>query len=318
MRTVRDVKALAGIDTKDLTLTVGNFDGVHRGHREVLSELKRSAASRGTPAVVVTFAPHPLQIVGRRAPMGLLSPGTERERLIEAEDADLLVVVEFTECVASLSAEAFLRLISVGTGSHLVLGYDFHMGAGRACDIHRMGAIGQGMGFGLDVVPPVSFEGRPVSSSRIREQLAAGELRSANAMLGRAYELAGDVVSGAGHGTELGYPTLNLALPDLKLLPADGVYVARVHGTGPAETAGLVYVGRRPTIDDDGTRRAEVHLPGGPPERTERLSAELLTLLRRDRTYASKDQLAAAIGRDVAEARRLLEEGPEDWRAISF
>ncbi len=318
MRVTRDPSELRSIDTSDLTLSVGNFDGVHRGHRAVLSELASSAASRATPAVVVTFEPHPLDVVGGRRPIGLLSPGTERENLIEAAGVDVLLEVAFTQSVARLSAQEFLSLLSVGPGSHLVLGYDFHMGSGRGGDIRRMSAIGESVGFGLDVVPPVTCEGRPISSSRIREELVAGNLAAANAMLGREYLLVGEVVPGAGRGRELGYPTLNLRCPDRKLLPADGVYLARVGGTGSLERAGLVYVGRRPTVEDGGARRAEIHLLGGPPEREGRPAAALLERIRGDREFGSAEELARGIAADVHEARRLLGEMGEDIPTFSF
>jgi len=318
VRVVRDPEALRRIDADRLTVTVGNFDGVHRGHRAVLAELRQRAASRGTPAVVVTFEPHPLDVILARERQPLLSPGEERTELIAGEGADLLLVIDFTTRIARLSAEAFLRLISVGDGAHLVLGYDFHMGAGRTGDINRLGALGRAIGFGLDVVPPVRFEGRPISSSRIREELAAGDVIPAAEMLGRSYLLRGEIVPGAGKGRELGFPTLNLKLPERKLLPSDGVYLAAVSSTEGPERAGLLYVGRRPTLPDSDERRAEVHLPGGPPERTDVVSTGVLNRIRGDRAFSSKDELSEAIAGDVRTARRMLAEGPEPWRRISF
>jgi riboflavin kinase/FMN adenylyltransferase len=310
--------ALREVAPEDLTLTVGNFDGVHLGHQAVLAELTRSAGSRGTPAVVVTFEPHPLDVLSAEAPPGLLSPGDERTRLVERSGADLLLIIEFTRALAGTSAEEFLRLLSVAAGTHLVLGYDFHMGTGRSGDVQRIGAIGRSVGFGLDVVPPVIHEGRPISSSRIREDLNDGELTRANAMLGRRYALEGDVVSGAGLGRELGYPTLNLSVADRKLLPQDGVYLGCVTGVGPSARAGLVYVGRRPSVESQGSRRAEVHLLGGPPVRPDRPAAALVARIRGDRTYSSRRELSEAIGRDIETARGLLEKGPPELRTISF
>jgi len=318
VRLERSAAVLGEIAPSDLTLTVGNFDGVHRGHREVFAELLRSATFRGTPAVVVTFEPHPLTVVGEEPAPGLLSPGREREELIEAEGVDLLLCLEFTPALSTLSAQAFLGLLSVGAGSHLVLGYDFRMGSERACDVGRMGAIGRSIGFGLDVIPPVTYEGRPISSSRLREEIAAGEVEAAAAMLGREYVVRGDIVDGAGRGRELGYPTLNVNPPARKLLPGDGVYLARVSGVGPTDRAGLLYVGKRPTLSDERPRSVEIHLPAGPPQGKGVPCAALLTRLRPDRQFESTDQLATAIGRDIEHARSLLREGPDAWRTISF
>jgi riboflavin kinase/FMN adenylyltransferase len=301
MRVVRSPGEIAGVEPGRLTLTVGNFDGVHLGHRAVLAELEASAAPRGGFALAVTFEPHPVAVVRPDRAPELLTTLDEKIALMGATGLAALLVVDFTRELAAASAAEFLAWLGVGRGSHLVLGHDFHMGRDRACDVGGLSALGARLGYGLDVVPPVEYLGAPVSSSRIREALAAGDPESAAEMLGRAYTLSGRVVAGEGVGAGLGAPTANLAIPEGKLLPGDGVYYATIPSLGgfPA----VLYVGTRPTFGE-GARTAEVHvldldldLKGG------ELVVEVRRRLRGDRRFSNREALAAQIRADLAAAR---------------
>jgi riboflavin kinase/FMN adenylyltransferase len=280
--------------------TVGNFDGFHRGHAAVVAELVSRAASRGVPAVAVTFDPHPLSVVGRPAEAFVLTPVAEKAALVADTGLDALLVLEFTRGMAATSAREFLSALSGGRLTHLVLGYDFRMGRDRACDVGGLAIIAAETGCALDVVAPVTHGVDPISSSRIRDALWSGDAGDATAMLGRPYRLRGRVVPGCGLGTRLGYPTANLALPAEKLVPSDGVYRVLVVEGCPG--AGLLYVGTRPTFGS-GERRVEVHVPGGggAPHGTE-VAVDVVELVRPDRAFATADDLKEQIRLDLETA----------------
>ena len=314
MRVARSPQELEVAGPEQLSVTVGNFDGVHVGHLAVLTELRLSAESRGGVSVVVTFDPHPVAVVSSGGAPPLLTPTDEKEELVSQAGVSALLVVDFTREVAAMGAREFLSWVGVGSGTHLVLGYDFRMGRGRSGDLGRLSEIGAELGYGLDVVPAVEFEGRPVSSSRIRAALAAGDVRGANAMLGRPYSLTGKVIAGEGTGRVLDTPTANLELPPGKLFPSDGVYLVAVESLGGRP--GLLYVGSRPTFGGEG-RRAEVHvldiegsLYGS------MMSVGLVERLREERKFASEEELARQLKEDVLRARDLAGRG--GWRSFSF
>jgi riboflavin kinase/FMN adenylyltransferase len=302
MRIVTDRDAAGERSPEGLFVTVGNFDGFHRGHQSVLSELLSASVAAGGSAVAVTFEPHPAEVLFGSSAPALLTPGAERYALLATTGLEELRVVSFTSDTAGMDAAAFLLFIGVGRGSHLVLGYDFHMGRGRAADLERLSALGEEWGFGLDVVPPVLCDGRPISSTRIRDAVEAGEVDSARDMLGRPYVVAGRVVSGRGIGRGLGYATANLELPERKLLPADGVYLATAAARGGDRRPALVYVGRRPSVGVH-VLDVETDLYG------EVVEAELAAFLRRDKQFGTTEELRAQIELDVAEARRRLGPG---------
>ena len=286
-----------------LFLTVGNFDGFHLGHQAVIAELTTTAEPRGGVSVAVTFDPHPVTVVDPERSPALLTPGDEKAALISQTAIGSLLVVDFTESVAALDPWGFLSWIGVGPGSHLCLGYDFHMGQGRSGDIECLSKLGRDVGFGLDVIPPVLHEGSPISSSRIRERIAEGDVESAALMLGRPYRLGGTVVRGDGAGRGLRSPTANLDPPARKMLPADGVYFVRTDCLGGRP--GLLYVGTRPTLGG-GPRRAEVHLLDFEGELYgATLELDIVERLRGDSAFASSEDLAAQIQADVERARRL-------------
>jgi len=297
MRVVRSFEELNAVVPGALSATVGNFDGFHLGHAAVAAELLSAARRRGTPAVLVTFEPHPLTVVGAPGAAFVLTP-SEAGLVAEAE-LDAMVVHPFDASVAAMSGRDFLSALSRGRLAHLVLGYDFRMGSGRACDVAGLTAITGEMGCTLEVVAAVRRDGVPISSSRVRDALWTKRPEEAAAMLGRPYRLKGRVARGEGVGSALGFPTANLEPPCEKLVPHDGVYRARVRDERRA--GALLYVGRRPTLGT-GERRIEVHVPGwdGLPYGGE-LEVEVLAFVREDRAFRSAEELANQIARDVAE-----------------
>jgi riboflavin kinase/FMN adenylyltransferase len=295
-------------------LTVGTFDGVHRGHQAVAAEVVRRARGSGRRSVLVTFDPHPLEVVNPSAAPRLLTLPDERAALLAGLGLDQVAVLPFTPALSHLAPDAFVRqVLRAEFGmAELVLGYDHGFGRGRAGDLTTMRRLGAADGFGVDVVEPVRDDGQPISSTLIRAAVAHGRLEQAARWLGRAYAVRGTVVAGAGRGRDLGVPTINLAPPDpRKLLPPDGVYAVwvTIEGTGKGEAGrvgGMMNQGPRPTFGDE-TRTLEAHLFDFAGD----LSGATVTVawverLRDVRTFPSREALVAQLARDRDAARASL------------
>jgi riboflavin kinase/FMN adenylyltransferase len=243
------------------TVTVGSFDGVHLGHQAVLREIDRRARAAGRASVLVTFDPHPLEVVNPDAAPPLLTTGPERLEILALSPLDYVVLLRFDRYLAGLTPEEFVRevLLERCAVQELVIGHDHGFGRGRSGDVETLRRLGAVHGFEVDVVDPVDFGGQPVSSSRIRRAVAGGDLTSAAAMLGRPYGVVGRVEQGERRGRLLGVPTINLsAIPHRKLLPPDGVYAVRVEWRGGGG-GGMMNQGPRPTFQD-GRRVLEAHI----------------------------------------------------------
>lgn len=292
-------------------VTLGVFDGVHRGHRHLLSATADAARARGAAAVAVVFDPHPDEVVrpGTSVPR-LLPPDLVVARLLEA-GADHVVTVRFDDGVRSLAPEEFLAALGPGLELRgIVMTPGSAFGRGRAGTPARVAEIGRERGFDLISVEPLLAGGEPVSSSRIRSALAAGEVPEARGLLGAAPLLRGTVVHGDRRGRELGFPTANLEFDYVPALPALGIYLGRVAVPDRAVVDGhpaLVSVGVRPTFHDDGRVLVEVYLldwDGDLYDAT--LTVQLGERLRPERRFASVSELVAQMNVDRAEARRLL------------
>jgi len=243
------------------TVTVGSFDGVHLGHQAVLREIDRRARAAGRASVLVTFDPHPLEVVNPGAAPPLLTTGPERLEILALSPLDYVLLVRFDRHLASLTPEEFVRgvLLKRCAVRELVIGHDHGFGRGRSGDVDTLRRLGRSHGFEVDVVPPVDFGGQHVSSSRIRRAVAGGDLSTAAAMLGRRYGVVGRVGEGERRGRPLGVPTINLSeLSPRKLLPPDGVYAVRVEWRG-GSAGGMMNQGPRPTFED-GRRVLEAHI----------------------------------------------------------
>ena len=243
-------------------LTVGTFDGVHRGHQNVLARLTDRAAATGLASLLVTFDPHPLEVVQPVTAPQLLTVGDEKVEVLAATGLHYVAVLPFTKTLASYGARPFVEEILRRRFRmrELLIGYDHGFGRGREGDVELLRSLGGAQGFRVDVVPPVpAAEGGAVSSSHIRQAIARGDLNGAAAALGRSYSASGRVVRGDQRGRLLGFPTLNIALPSTrKLLPPPGVYTVRV--ATPAGTfGGMMNLGGRPTFGDE-SASLEAHL----------------------------------------------------------
>jgi riboflavin kinase / FMN adenylyltransferase len=238
------------VGARGAVVTVGTFDGVHRGHWHVLATLVEEAERRRLHSVLVTFEPHPLRVVRPEAAPPLLTSHAEKLEILAQFGIGRVVVLRFDDALAAYPPRRFVEEILIGRFglAHLVIGHDHGFGRDRSGDAGTLAAIGKQIGFGVQVVPPWEYGGAPVSSSRIRRALQEGDVAAAATALGRPYGARGTVVHGEGRGRELGFPTANLLIdsPD-KLLPADGIYAVRAH-IGDERCDGLLHVGPRPTF----------------------------------------------------------------------
>jgi riboflavin kinase/FMN adenylyltransferase len=290
-------------------VTVGTFDGVHTGHREIVRRLSERAAARGLPAVLVTFRPHPLEVVNPSAAPMLLTPDDEQLDALADSGSVFVVVLPFTAALARYSAEDFVMhlLRERYRMQEIIIGYDHGLGRGRQGDATLLAELGRSNRFGVEVVPAaLDAVGAPISSSSIRTSIAHGDLERARMALGRPYSVRGRVVRGAQRGRDLGYPTLNIEFtPARKLLPPDGVYAVRAQ-TSRGAFGGMMNLGGRPTFGD-ATRSLEVHLFGvGGDWYGESVSVEFIKRLRDVQRFDGIEALIAQLGRDAAEARLAL------------
>lgn len=296
-------------------LTIGNFDGVHRGHQAMLALLVNEARHRGVPSCVLTFEPHPRDFFAARAGKPELAPAriaTLRDKLAELERCgiDQVVVARFDERLASMPAEAFITdVLQRGLRARYVLvGDDFSFGARRQGNYAMLDAAGAAQGF--DVARMMSYEvhGLRVSSSAVREALARGDMARAEALLGRPYAISGRVQHGHKLGRDLGFRTLNLRFGHARPA-AMGIFVVRVQGLAGQALRGVASLGVRPTVEDAGRVLLEVHCLDWPAELGaeggygRRVRVDLLHKLHDELKYPTLDALRAGIARDTAEAR---------------
>jgi len=233
-------------------VTVGTFDGLHLGHRAILSRVARRAAERRLPSVLVTFEPHPLEVLNPSAAPLLLSTTEEKLELVAECGVDYAVVLPFTPSLAALDPSAFVEKVLLDRYClrELLIGHDHGFGRGRSGDVHVLRQLGERFDFGVDMVEAVSVDGAPVSSSSIRRAIASGDLETARRALGRRYSFSGHVVHGDQRGARLGFPTLNIRLgTSRKLLPPVGVYAILLESER-GSFGGMMNLGPRPTFDD--------------------------------------------------------------------
>lgn len=296
-------------DVEGTVLTVGTFDGVHRGHQLVLARLAARAREVGLKSMLVTFDPHPLEVINPAAAPPQLTVGAERSEVLAESGVDYLAVLPFTTNLRSYGAEEFVELILRRRFRmrELLIGHDHGFGRGREGDVEVLQALGALRGFRVEVIAPVSLgDGRPISSTSIRRAVAGGDLQRAAAGLGRPYGVSGVVVAGSQRGRLLGYPTLNLAMPSRrKLLPPEGVYAVRVQ-TPQGPLGGMMNLGPRPTFGEQETT-LEVHaFEGGGDWYGAWIRVDFIARLRDTVKFPSKEALVAQLERDAANARVAL------------
>lgn len=294
---------------KDTVITVGTFDGVHRGHRDVIERLVARAHLLKIPSVLVTFEPHPLEVVNPAAAPLLLTIHDEKQEVIAETGLDYLAVVPFTAELAAYSAEDFVEgiLRRCFRMRELLIGYDHGFGRQRAGNVDVLRTLGERDGFRVEVVEPVSTaDGHSVSSTSIRRAVAGGDLDRAAASLGRLYSVSGRVVEGAQRGRTIGFPTVNLgAPPHRKLLPPEGVYAVRVQ-TPAGPVGGMMNLGPRPTFGDSATSLEAHMFDTSGNFYGSHIRIDFVSRLRETRKFASAEQLTAQLRHDERDARNAL------------
>jgi len=306
MKIYRKVEDING-QFPDACVTIGNFDGVHLGHQQLFAQVAYKAHQRKGTSVAITFDPHPLQVL-KPGGIKLISTIEQKIELVDMAGIDVLVIVPFTREFAATTAEYFVEEILLNRigMKELVVGYDYAFGKGRAGNIPFLKQQGVEKGFTVTVVDAYYTEGTLVSSSRIRGLLADGDVVEARRLLGRSYQIRGEVQFGKQRGgKEIGFPTANLKFAEEDLVPRHGVYVSQVICDGKCY-GGVINIGCNPTFGEQALV-AETHIFDfnqdiyGKP-----IKVNLLEFLRSERKFDNIRELASQISRDVARARQIL------------
>ena len=289
-------------------ITVGTFDGVHIGHRDLLGRVVARAEARALPSLLVTFDPHPLEVVNPTAAPPLLSTTEEKLEAVAESGLEYAAVVPFTPALASLDASEFVERVLLERFSlrELIIGHDHGFGRRRAGDVNVLRELGTRHDFSVSVVEAVALDGVPVSSSAIRRAVSYGDLIAAERMLGRRYAVSGRVGRGDERGRLLGFPTLNVRIESArKLLPPPGVYAVHVESER-GSFGGMMNLGPRPTFGD-ATLSLEVHLfDAGGDWYDSCVWVEFVQRLRDTKRFESADALVAQLRADERAARAAL------------
>jgi riboflavin kinase / FMN adenylyltransferase len=306
MRLLQHYRDLSAEPAARRVVSIGNFDGVHVGHRATLAAARDEADRRGCELAVLTFEPHPAELFGRAHPPLRLTDPEQKATLLAACGVDLALAQRFDAAFAALDPEAFAAEVLAGAlgAACVVVGEGFRFGAGRRGDFGSLRRSGAALGFAVVAAPLVSEGGEGVSSTRIRAALLAGDVAAARRLLGRPYEVIGEVVRGHGVGSGLGFPTANLGAARV-LLPAPGIYAARCAAGGVIRPA-AVYLGDRPTLGHGPSVEAYL-LDFAGDLYGARLAIGFVDRVRGERRFDGADALRAQMAADVARIRSMLE-----------
>jgi riboflavin kinase/FMN adenylyltransferase len=304
MRIIRDLEQVNL--QQPSVVTIGAFDGLHLGHRELLVQLVRQARSTQRLSVVVTFDPLPREVLAPESNMTCLMTIEDKVKLLEAWGLDIAIVLPFTVELSRTSARDFVQLLCQHLHlTELWVGWDFALGRGRTGDVAALQRFGQAMGFVVHVVEPVQDGEVVISSTEIRKLIGAGRVREAAEMLGRYHILKGRVIHGDGRGRRLGYPTANLDVFSHCAVPAHGVYAVYA-SFASTRHSGVANIGIRPTFGP-GKTTIEVHILNFQGQiYGQEMSIEFVDHLRSERRFANQEALCGQIVEDVARAREIL------------
>lgn len=309
---MQHVYAIEDIALHNTWLTIGVFDGVHLGHQALIQSMVEAAHAEGSPAVVLTFDPHPVRVLRPGVPLAFLTSPEERASHLAGLGVDVVITLPFTPEVAKLPALTFVEAISHHLGMRrLWVGHDFALGRNREGDLPALQKYGETLEYSVDIFPPVLQETVRISSSRIRTLLKEGQIRLANQMLGYRYALTALIVEGDQRGRTIGIPTANMQLLPDKLVPQVGVYACLatiIEGDQPAGTwQAVTNIGVRPTFEGSGSLSVETHLLDFSASLYGKvLHLEFVERLRDEQRFSGVDALVAQIHEDIRQARTLL------------
>ncbi len=303
------VKTLDEIENNPNTvITIGTFDGIHKGHRKIINELITRAEKTKARKVLITFEPHPREIVGR-GPTQLLTTLKERINILSEFDIDITFVVNFTFEFSRLPYDEFYKnYVYNGIGvKEVIIGYDHMFGRDREANIEQIKELGKIYNFTIDSIPPVSVDGEIVNSSLIRDILMRGDVCHAEKLLGRYYSLHGKIITGDKRGTILGFPTANVAPDsDRKLIPAEGVYLVRV-SINEEKYFGMLNIGVRPTFYSQSNKVIEFHLFGFSKDIYDQtVKIDFIQRLRSEMKFESKEELIKRLNIDKIECEKII------------
>lgn len=304
-------RSISEIDfNQNSIVTIGTFDGVHLGHQEIIKELITRAEKTDARTVLITFEPHPREVVGR-GPAKLLTTIDERLQLLAGFKIDVVLIINFTFEFSRLPYEEFFTnfiMEKIGV-KEIIVGYDHMFGRDREASIEQLKELGNQFGFTVDMMPPIKIDNEVVSSSKVRDILLRGDVCLAEKYLGRLFTLQGNVVKGDGRGRIIGFPTANLQpLSDKKLLPAEGVYFVSIKIDNSCYF-GMLNIGVRPTFGNDMRRVIEVHLFDFDEELYgKNVIINFHRRIRSEKKFASTDELIIQLNKDKLYCENIIKE----------
>jgi riboflavin kinase/FMN adenylyltransferase len=292
---------------RETLLTIGVFDGVHLGHKLLISKLVDLAAKQNLLSGVVTFRQHPRTLLSPRTKLLYLITFAEREQLLKNEGVDIVAALSFDRELAKLSARDFVSLLKKYLKiSGLVIGPDFALGRNREGNADTLRSLGEEMGFSVTVVAPMKINGEMASSTAIRQALADGDMEKVTRLLGRPFSLQGKVTEGEHQGTGLGFPTANLSIDAKMAIPPDGVYATRAYIDGQ-EFQAMTNIGRRPTFGDSNERTIESYILNYNQDiYGKEVKIEIIQRLREEKRFNSTEELKKQIAEDVKQGAEIL------------
>ncbi len=307
---MRIIKGIENVRSrfKNPVVTIGNFDGVHRGHQKIFHKVIENAKKVKGTSITITFDPHPIQLISPEKGVKMLTPFVEKARLIERLGIDILLCIDFNDEFAQLRPDDFVRHVLVEKlgAIHVIVGHDYRFGRGKKGTTEMLRRRGKKYGFKVNIVRNKVMFNSVVSSSRVRSLLLRGRVCEAASLLGRSYHIEGDVVSGAGRGAKiLDTPTANLSTPN-ELVPKDGVYVVKVKMNDTVYD-GVANIGRNPTFGESNEISYETHLFDYKGDlRGKHLKIHFIDRLRDERAFHDADELKMQIAKDIETAKFIL------------
>ena len=291
---------------KDTLLTIGVFDGVHLGHKYLISQLKEHARQQNLLSGIITFRQHPQEVLSPQNKLPFLTDFSQRVNLLKNEGIEAIIILSFTHELAQLNARQFLSLLKKYIRMRgLVIGYDFAIGRNREGNPNTLRDLGQLMNFSITEIPPLVINDEVVSSTAIRKALANGDMKKVQDLIGRAFSLHGRVITGAGRGMELGFPTANLDIDPEQALPAEGIYATWSYINDKAYQS-VTNIGKRPTFGG-GKPIVEVYLLDYRSNLYEHeLKIDIIERLRGEKKFDNAEELKKQITKDIEQGRAIL------------